>query len=233
MDPNIYNDIFATKGIEYIIVIAFLLLLVPFWLILNRQSVEIHPVRRAVDVLTAGLLRVPQGIFFGRNHTWAYLQKSGIARVGLDDFLLNVTGDITVNMLKEPGSTLKKGEVIATVGQNGRKLNINAPISGKLVETNAISEISTEDPYDVGWLCSIKPSRWKEESHLLLMADEATAWLNREVERFKDFLAGTLRTDAAGPAMVALQDGGELRTNLLADLDNEVWSAFQKEFLEA
>ncbi len=232
MDPFTYTDIFATKGIEYIVVIAFLALLIPFWIILNRQAPATVPVRRAAGVLAAGLLRVPQGIFLGRNHTWAFLQRSGIARVGLDDFLLNVTGDITVNMLKKPGHALRKGELMATVGQNGRTLRVYAPVSGEVVEANAVPEISPDDPYGAGWIYSIRPERWKEESRLLMMADEATAWLHREVGRFKDFLATAAGAHAPGPALVALQDGGELRSNLLADMEKEVWDEFQKEFLE-
>ena len=37
MDGFSYSDIFATKGIEYLIIISFLALLVPFWIILNKQ----------------------------------------------------------------------------------------------------------------------------------------------------------------------------------------------------
>jgi len=32
-----YVDLFATKGIEYIIVIFYLLLLIPFWKFLTRE----------------------------------------------------------------------------------------------------------------------------------------------------------------------------------------------------
>ena len=32
-----YNNIFETKGIEYLVVIAFLALLVPFWIALNKK----------------------------------------------------------------------------------------------------------------------------------------------------------------------------------------------------
>ena len=37
MDGFSYYNIFDTKGIEYLVVIAFLLLLIPFWLALNKQ----------------------------------------------------------------------------------------------------------------------------------------------------------------------------------------------------
>lgn len=36
MEGFTYLDIFATKGIEYLVVIVFLLFIVPFWMFLNR-----------------------------------------------------------------------------------------------------------------------------------------------------------------------------------------------------
>ena len=37
MDGFSYHDIFATKGLEYLVIIAFLALLIPFWIVLNKQ----------------------------------------------------------------------------------------------------------------------------------------------------------------------------------------------------
>lgn len=41
MFSNYFVDIFATKGIEYIIVIVFLILIIPFWKYLNAPSKKI------------------------------------------------------------------------------------------------------------------------------------------------------------------------------------------------
>ena len=38
MEQFVYSDIFDTKGIEYIIVIFFFMLLIPFWYLLNRPA---------------------------------------------------------------------------------------------------------------------------------------------------------------------------------------------------
>ena len=110
MDGFSYNNIFDTKGIEYLVIIAFLLLLIPFWLALNRQVKIKEQIRKALGVLSASILKVPQGIYYFKNHTWAYLEKSGIAKVGLDDLLLHITGEVTIRQLKNPGETISKGE---------------------------------------------------------------------------------------------------------------------------
>ena len=92
MNEFSYSDIFATKGIEYLVVITFLLLLVPFWLILNKQTTIAEQIRHAIGSLSFKMLRIPQGLFYGRNHTWMYMEKSGVAKVGLDDLLLHQIG---------------------------------------------------------------------------------------------------------------------------------------------
>jgi len=37
MEPFTYYNLFETKGIEYIATIIFFVLLIPFWLILNKK----------------------------------------------------------------------------------------------------------------------------------------------------------------------------------------------------
>jgi glycine cleavage system H protein len=64
MDGFTYTNIFDTKGIEYIVIIAFLLLLIPFWLALNRPVQLKEKFRKALGVLSAAVLRIPQGIYF-------------------------------------------------------------------------------------------------------------------------------------------------------------------------
>ena len=39
MDAFSYSNIFETKGIEYIAIIAFFMVLIPFWIILNKREV--------------------------------------------------------------------------------------------------------------------------------------------------------------------------------------------------
>jgi len=93
MDGFSYSNIFETKGIEYLIIIAFLILIIPFWIIINRQARIKMQIGKAMGILSANILRIPQGLFYSRNHTWAHLGSSGNAGVGLHDFLLHITGE--------------------------------------------------------------------------------------------------------------------------------------------
>ena len=100
MDGFSYSDIFATKGVEYLVVITFLTLLIPFWLILNKRSAIQGKIRRVLGNLSFNILKIPQGLFYSNNHTWMHMEKTGTASVGLDDLLLHMTGDVKFSNLK-------------------------------------------------------------------------------------------------------------------------------------
>jgi glycine cleavage system H protein len=235
MDGFSYTNIFETKGIEYLIIIAFLVLIIPFWIIINRQAVIKRQIRNAIGILSSGILRIPQGLFYSKNHTWAHLEKSGIANVGLDDFLLHLTGEVKFSNLKKPGNFINKGELLADIDQNGKLLQIYSPLSGRIMNTNTMlyesPGVINEDPYGKGWIYKIKPSEWIAETDSYYLAENAIAWSKKELERFKDFMAVSMKKYSPETSMVILQDGGELRDQPLSELPNEVWQDFQKSFL--
>ena len=235
MEGFTYHNIFDTKGIEYLVVIAFLLSLIPFWMALNKKPKIGERIRRAFGILSANVIRIPQGIFYNKNHTWAYLEKSGSARIGLDDFLLRITGIVRIRQLKSTGQMIKKGELMAEIEQDGKSLHILSPISGEIIsfnpELNAIHGLLNEDPYGKGWIVDIKPSDWIGEIPSFYLAEGAIHWLKKEIERYKDFLALNIRKYQPETLPVVLQDGGEISENSLSDLPPEIWQVFQKEFL--
>jgi glycine cleavage system H protein len=229
-------DIYDTKGMEYIFVIAYLLILIVFWKVAKNPQKVFRQIREAVSVLSAKILRIPQGIYFNKNHTWTHLGESGAAKVGLDDFLQHVIGNVRLTNLKNQGESIKKGELLAEVKQGGKVLKVYSPISGEVLEINSTltenPEIINSDPYDQGWIYQIKPSNWVKETNTYFLADKATEWSKKEFVRFKDFLSrGAMRRFSTEPSMVLLQDGGEIRENVLSELPDEVWEDFQKEFL--
>lgn len=230
-----YTDIFATKGIEYLIVITFLLLLIPFWHFMNKQSKRANQILKVFGNLSFNKLRIPQGLFYGNNHTWMYMEKSGDAKVGLDDLLLHITGVVRFNNLKKPGETIRKGELMAEIVQNGKILRILSPVSGNILTMNdSINKnpvMLNEDPYGKGWIYKINPSNWLVDIRTCYFAEEATRWSANDLERLKDFLAVSIRNYPAEPSMVILQDGGELCDHSLSAFPEQTWKDFEREFL--
>ncbi len=236
MDGYSYINIFDTKGIEYIVIIAFLVLLIPFWLLLNRKTKLGYQLGKAMNHLSVTIKDIPQGFFYSNYHTWTHLEKSGAATIGLCDMLLQITGEVKLNLLMDNGEFINKGDVIAEIDQNGKHLRIKSPISGIIMNTNPLLTLSpgilNDDPYGNGWMCKIKPLNWKSETNSYYLAEEATAWLKAELDRLRDFLATRASKYSPENSMVILQDGGEITGSLLSDMPDELWQDFQKEFLD-
>lgn len=236
MDGFSYTNIFETKGIEYLIIIAFLLLIIPFWMAINRKSVMVKQLRGTLGVLTAAILKIPEGLYFNRNHTWTFLERNGIARIGVDDFLFHITGEVKMHPIFKPGDLIKKGDLILMAGNSGKVLRIYSPVSGEITGTNPLlnegSVSLIEDPYGQGWVYKIKPSNWIAETSSLYIADEAIAWTKSELDKFKDFMALSIRKYTPETSLAILQDGGELIDKPLSGLSDEVWQDFQRSFLD-
>ncbi|MGM0621460.1 MAG: glycine cleavage system protein H [Bacteroidota bacterium] len=235
MDGFSYTNIFETKGIEYLTIIFFFLILIPFWFFITKKVKQPAFIEKAKGFITASSLRIPQGVFFSKFHTWAHLEKNGEARVGLDDLLIHITGDVKFTQVKQRGEKIKKGELLARIGYNGNTLKILSPVSGIVQETNAaLSEnpgVIKDDPYNLGWIYSIQPTNWKEDTNACYLAEDATNWAVQELERFKDFLSVSTAKLTPEPMGVVLQDGGEIVEKPLEKFPKEIWDDFQKNFL--
>ncbi len=179
-------------------------------------------------------LEIPKGLLYDKTHTWVFMEKDGNIRVGIDDFLQHLTGKLNRIQLKAPGEKVKKGELLLSLRQNGKLLNIFSPVSGIIREQNENLENQTyvvnSDPYGNGWMYSIEPSNWNSEVQLLDVAEKYSRWIKSEFNRFKDFIAGN-SVASAPQACVVLQDGGQLQDGVLSEFGPETWEDFQTIFL--
>jgi glycine cleavage system H lipoate-binding protein/ABC-type phosphate transport system substrate-binding protein len=203
----------------------------------NRKKAEVKITASTLrPVINEDSLKVPAGLYFDKTHTWAFMEQNGMVKVGIDDFLQHITGPITRIKLKDPGSTVKKGDQILSIIQNGKQLNLYAPVSGIIKEQNKVLETNSSlinsSPYTEGWIYKIEPTNWLRENPLLFMAEKQKTFIKNEFSRLKDFLAAALNADAGKYAQVVLQDGGELKDGALSNLGPEVWEDFQTKFID-
>jgi len=181
-------------------------------------------------------LLLPQGLYYDKTHTWAFMEKDGNVTIGIDDFVQHITGPITRIELKKHGEKFKKGDILFSIIQAGKQLNMYAPVSGTVKESNDIlhakSSLLNTSPYADGWVYKIEPSNWVKEVQLLDMADKYKKWIHAEFVRMKDFIAVILKPGDVEFHSIVLQDGGELKEGVLSEFGPEVWEDFQTNFLD-
>ena len=179
---------------------------------------------------------IPRGYFFNRGHAWIEVLFSGNARVGIDDFVQKIVGNINTINVPAVGSEIKKGDLLFTLHQENRTLSFAAPISGKIIECNTAllqsPSLLKSDPYFEGWVVMIEPRNIASEIRLLTVADEAAEWLRHELRRFRDFITSTPVIDGVhNLSTVTLHDGGMPMHGVLERADSQTWESFQQEFL--
>ncbi|MGB8359401.1 MAG: hypothetical protein WCD55_12380, partial [Bacteroidales bacterium] len=224
----------------WVIAIITLVALIAYTIYRYTRSVNIIPDFNE-SVRQAGFseksLLVPGGIFFDRSHTWAFMEKDGAVRVGIDDFLQHITGSVTRVRMKPAGERIHKGDHIISLIQKGKQIDIQSPVSGTITARNEKLNLGTDiinnSPYNEGWIYAVKPDNWITESRMMIMAGKYAEWIRDEFTRVKDFLAGLPGDNNVRYAAVVLQDGGELKDGLLEEFGPEVWEEFQIKFIDS
>lgn len=116
----------------------------------------------------------PDDLKYMKTHEWVRIEGD-TATMGITDYAQHQLGDIVYVELPEIGRTLEKesraGEIesVKAVGE------ILMPLSGEIVEINAIIIESPESinssPYGDGWMMKIKVSNSSEINELLSVED--------------------------------------------------------------
>ncbi len=179
----------------------------------------------------------PAGLFYDKSHTWAFMERDGFVKVGIDDFLQHLTGPLTQVKLKKAGTKVHKGEKILTIIREGKQLEIYTPVSGIIKAQNqslldSPTQLNTS-PYADGWVYQIEPLNWDREVRLLFRASTYREWLEDEFTRLKDFLAHAANANSMVFDHLILQDGGEITDQILGDLAPEIWDDFQTKFIDS
>ena len=178
---------------------------------------------------------IPQGLVFDKGHMWAFMEKNGSVRIGLDDFIGNVTGSFNKVKMKSVGEKIQKGKPAVSVIQNGKLLSINAPLSGVVSAVNENlsdkSDLLTSSPYTNGWIYTLAPTNWFEDLKNLMSTNTYRTWLKDEFIRLKDFVANVNFRMNSLKEPVIYQDGGEIRKYFLEEFGPKIWEDFQTTFI--
>jgi glycine cleavage system H protein len=90
-----------------------------------------------------------------------YIRVEGeIGIIGITDFAQSQLGDVVFVELPQAGDKLLKGVQAATIESVKAAAEVNAPVSGEVIEANsALTDapaLVNEDPFGNGWMLKIK-----------------------------------------------------------------------------
>jgi glycine cleavage system H protein len=186
-----------------------------------------------VPVMALTDVSAPANVFLDGGHTWVEVKPSGNAMIGVDGFAQKLIGRIDDIVLPEVGKEVNRGDVLFALKQDNHRAAFASPVDGTVMmvdkELPWHPEMIENDPYQEGWVCSIKPRHLAQNLKHLFAADEATTWLKSEAQRFQEFFAAqTIDSMQLGHV---LQDGGEIAGGVLEFADEATWKQFNEMFL--
>jgi len=225
---TLVRDPFATKGIEYLIVLGFLFLLPLYWRYLNGAP-RLAPARvlAAQRRTLSGWFRLPETVYYHPGHTWAIPVSRGRVRIGVDDFAQKLLGAAAQLTLPDVGSRLSRGGPGWTLEVAAHAFDLPAPVAGRVVARNEAAlrspNLINEDPYGKGWLLEVETPSWRPSLRTLLHGDRAKAWLARVEE--------ALRLRMSPEVGAVLQDGGVPVPGIARALSSEGWDALARDLL--
>ncbi len=231
MDEFRYVDIFATKGIEYIAVIAFLLTFVVFWRILNRSGAEKEKTHVLENVKTTLVdwFYLANNFFYHQGHSWVKRENKNFVTIGMDDFAQKLVGRPDKIKLPAAGKFIMQGEAAWKLNFADKTITMLSPVNGKILEVNEKifnrPELINEDPYDEGWLLKVKPSKFNVDCKNLLSGELAKAWLQNGVNILSNKMTGNYG--------VVFQDGGMIKSGFAKDLSPDNWHQLAREFFQS
>lgn len=223
-----YVDIFATKGIEYIVAVVFLIALVMFWRWLNKPSVATADAKGKTTqrVSLVEWFKLADGFSYHQGHSWLHREEDDMALIGLDDFAQKLIGKPTKINLPAVGSKVRQGEKSIQLQIDDKMVNVLSPIDGEIVAVNnevlKNPEIINQDPYEKGWLMKVRSDNLNSNMKNLLSGNIARAWIEDTVDK--------LSAKISGQYGVVLQDGGTITNGFVKELAPEGWEKIAGEF---
>jgi glycine cleavage system H protein len=226
MEGFTYVDLFATKGIEYILVIGFLIAFIIYWKLLNRSPVQ--PLKMASNLRAGGeWFHLAKNVYYHPGHSWVRPEKNNIVKVGIDDFAQKLLGKADSLILPEVNFHVEQGEIGWRVQSDSKLIDILSPVNGKVIAVNEEAlkspELIEQDPYGKGWLLKVQVSKMKPNLRNLLSGKLAVAWMENTVR--------TLQKRMGSDLGIVMQDGGLPVSGFAKALSSDKWDDIAAEFL--
>ncbi|MEJ1929532.1 glycine cleavage system protein GcvH [Nostoc sp. NIES-2111] len=124
----------------------------------------------------------PQDLRYLDTHEYVRLDGE-IATIGITEFAVDQLGDVVFLELPEIGDLLTKGDTFGSIESVKAVEDLNAPITGTVIERNEVliesPEAVADDPYGEGWFLKLRVND-PDEVNDALTADEYRAEVEGE-----------------------------------------------------
>lgn len=226
MESFSYVDIFATKGIEYLIVMAFLAVFIYFSRYLAHRGKEAATAEGRLPGII-DYFRVPDGYLFHQGHGWLRPEPGSVGIVGMDDFAQKLIGKVDTVELPNVGFRLAQGEPGWSLVSESRRVPMLSPVEGVVIAVNQevlrSPDLLKQDPYGKGWLFRVRANRINADTKNLLSGKLARAWMRNALENLQP-----VHMENVGPV---LADGGTPIEGIAKALGGEQWDEMAKKHL--
>ncbi|MHB8908052.1 MAG: glycine cleavage system protein H [Syntrophales bacterium] len=227
MEGFTYVDIFATKGVEYLLVISVLLLFIPFWRMVSGPATALTEAAEGIIPAISNWFRLPEEkIYYHQGHSWAVPEDQGLVKVGIDDFAQKLVGRIDGLRLPQVGTQLTQGEKGWSLLAGQKSIDMLSPVDGRVVAINeallSSPESVSKDPYGQAWLMKVQAPKISANLKNLLSGGLARKWM----EGVRENLLARMDYNLGAVS----QDGGVPVDGIAKSLDRERWDEIAKEF---
>lgn len=151
---------------------------------LDEHDPDRRSVRRFANEIRGGVMEIPQGLKYSKEHEWVAAEDS-VATVGITDHAQGQLGEIVYIELPAVGEKVSKDDPFGVIESVKAVSDIYAPVSGTVVEVNEdlpeSPEVVNEDPYGDGWLIKVKMNDASDLDDLM-DGDEYAEMVAREQE---------------------------------------------------
>ena len=212
----------------------FLFFIVLDFIVLKSQG-KTHPAFEkvlsipATSMLPGMEIVIPRGILLTKGHVWMKKNKSGLIKLGIDEFINKALGKISIQNNFSAGQKLNTGDVLFEGRIGNKKLMFHSPVNGIVKSTNSSpANKESSKPYG-NWCIELISNDIAVGKGISFSGNNALNWLKQEFIKLDSFLM----KQAAGQELagVTMYDGGNIIENASFELIKNNAEAFEKEFL--
>ena len=114
--------------------------------------------------------KVIENLYYTKSDEWLKVEDD-IGIIGITDYAQDQLGDIVYLEKVKKDKKLKQGENLTTIESVKAVSDVNAPITGEIIEINEKllddASIINKDPYGEGWIAKIKIENKDELKNLM------------------------------------------------------------------